>query len=380
MRRTHSIMYPALKVFALVVALQTPFLAAAAQTAGESSFDKVWGYATLYENERNRFIQKFDLSGRLQIDAAWFDADQGEFSDILWRRFRFGFKTALFRELVLHIEGDWDLNESLGQAYNRLTDAYIGWHLEKNWYLKVLKQSAGFTLDGATSSKELLTLQRNNLTNNLWFTAEYFTGATISGIAARRLAVKAGIFSSDGSDELSHFEAAYFTILSLGYNFAGDLELDKATIRVDYVYNKEDVNANTPDFSRVLSLVTKWENGRWGLWTDIATGKGYAGQSDLWGAALMPLYGITPHLQLVLRYTYLKSADDNGVRLGRYENQIVSGRGDKYNEIHGGVNVFFYGHKLKWQTGLQYSTMKDAANDGGKYQGWGLTTGLRISW
>ena len=94
----------------------------------------------------------------------------------------------------------------------------------------------------------------------------------------------------------------------------------------------------------------------------------------------MPSYDITPHIQLVFRYTYLKSVDNNGVRLGRYENEIVKGRGDEYNEIYGGLNVFFYGHKLKWQTGLQYSTMKDAADDGGEYEGWGLTTGLRVSW
>lgn len=372
--------YPVLKVFALAVALQALSPIVAAQTTGESSFDKVWSYATLYDNKDNRFMQKFDLSGRLQIDSAWFDADQGEFDDILWRRFRFGFKTILFQDWVLHVEGDWDLNESLGEAYNRLTDAYISWHPGKKWDLKILKQSAGFTLDGATSSKKLLTLQRNNLSNNLWFTAEYFTGATISGTAFARWAYKAGIFSSDGSKELSHFEAAYFTLLSLGYNMAGDFELDNATIRVDYVYNQEDEDADTRDFSQVLSLVTQWEQDDWGLWTDFSAGRGYAGQSDLWGVALMPSYDITPHIQLVFRYTYLKSVDNNGVRLGRYENEIVKGRGDDYNEIYGGLNVFFYGHKLKWQTGLQYSTMKDTANDGGEYEGWGLTTGLRVSW
>ena len=94
----------------------------------------------------------------------------------------------------------------------------------------------------------------------------------------------------------------------------------------------------------------------------------------------MPFYDITQHIQLVLRYTYLRSDDNNGLRLGRYENEIVNGRGDEYNEIYSGLNVFFYGHKLKWQTGLQYSNMKDSAGDGGDYEGWGLTTGLRVSW
>ena len=369
-----------LKILAFVITLLALSPIATAQTAGEASFTKVWRYATLYDNKDNRFIQKFALSGRLQIDAPWFEADQGEFDDILWRRFRFGFKTLLFQDWVLHIEGSWDLNQSLGEAYERMTDAYIGWRPRKHLDLKILKQSAGFTLDGATSSKKLLTLQRNNLTNNLWFTAEYFTGVSVSGTTAQRWAYKAGFFSSDGSNELSYFEAAYFALLSLGYNFAEDLGLDNATIRFDYVYNQEDEDANTRDFSQVFSLVTKWKEDDWRLWTDFSAGQGYTGQSDLWGFALMPSYDIAPHIQLVFRYTYLKSTANNGVRLGRYEKEIVKGRGDEYNEIYGGLNVFFFGHKLKWQTGLQYSTLQDAAADGGENAGWGFTTGLRVSW
>jgi len=351
-----------------------------ANAAGESAFDRVWGHATLYENKDNSFLQRLALSGRLQADAAWFDSDQGNFDDVLWRRFRFGFKAAFLQEWVLHIEGDWNLNKSLDESYNRLTDAYIGWNPSGKWGLRVLKQSAGFTLDGATSSKKLLTLQRNNLTNNLWFTSEYFTGVTLSGTAETRWSWKAGIFSSDGRDGLSRFEAAWFTLLSLGGNFAGVLGLDKAAVRVDHVYNEEDEDADTRDFSHVLSLVTEWENGGWGLWTDLSAGKGYGSQSDLWGISLMPFYDITPHTQLVLRYTWLISDGDNGVHLGRYEKEIVEGRGDEYSEVYGGLNVFLYGHKLKWQTGLQYSDMNDRADDGGAYAGWGLTAGMRLYW
>ncbi len=367
-------------ILALAVALRVCCPAVTVQAAGEQSFDRAWDYATLYERADSGFLERFSLSGRLQVDSAWFDADQGEFNDILWRRFRFGFKADFTKGWVLHVEGDFDLNQGLGETYDRLTDAYVGWHSGRQWELKLLKQSAGFTLDGATSSKSLLTLERNNLTNNLWFTSEYFTGAAVSGSAAKRWSWKAAVFSSDGSDELSRFEAAYFTLLSLGGDFAGDLGLETASVRVDYVYNEEDEEADTRDFSQVVSLATKWEQGRWGLWTDLSAGLGFGGQSDLWGVALMPFYDLSPHFQLVLRYTYLRSADRNGVRLGRYGNEIVEGRGDRYSEIYGGLNVFINGHRLKWQTGLQYDDMRDEAGDGGKYAGWGLTTGLRLSW
>ncbi len=281
---------------------------------------------------------------------------------------------------MLHIEGDFDLNKSLGDSYTRLTDANIGWSPRKNMDFKVLKQSAGFTLDGATSSKKLLTMQRNDLTNNLWFTKEYFTGISTKGEIGESWSYKVGIFSSDGSDELSRFEANYFTLLSLNHSFTKSPKLDRGLIRVDYVYNNEDINADTRDFSQVLSLVTKWKIKPWGLWTDLSAGKGYADQSDVWGVVLMPFYDFNPHIQVVLRYTYLSSGDDNGLRLPRYENKITDGRGNEYNEIYAGLNVYFYGHKLKWQTGLEYATMKDGADDGGEYRGWGLSTGLRLYW
>ena len=94
----------------------------------------------------------------------------------------------------------------------------------------------------------------------------------------------------------------------------------------------------------------------------------------------MPFYNVSELVQLVARYTYLDSEDANGLRLGRYESSVVEGRGNRYDEIYLGLNLFFYGHKFKWQTGLQYTTMDDDAGDGGEYQGWGLSTGLRLSW
>ena len=68
------------------------------------------------------------------------------------------------------------------------------------------------------------------------------------------------------------------------------------------------------------------------------------------------------------------------IRFARYENRLDSGRGDEYQEFYAGVNWYLYGHKAKLQAGVQYTMMDDAAGDGGDYSGWGVTTGLRISW
>ena len=45
-----------------------------------------------------------------------------------------------------------------------------------------------------------------------------------------------------------------------------------------------------------------------------------------------------------------------------------------------GANYYFYGHKLKLQTGVQYADMNDTANDGGAYSGVAWISGIRVGW
>jgi phosphate-selective porin OprO/OprP len=186
----------------------------------ESRYDRLWRHAQLYDNPDSGFIQSFALSGRLQADYAWFDADEGDYDDARWRRFRFGFTSQLADDWTVKLEGDFDLNNSPGDLYQRLTDAHVDWQVGESTSLKILKHSAGFTLDGYTSSKKLLTPERNNLTNNLWFTAEYFTGISLSGKLDKRLSYKAGVFASDDSDEWGVTDASYFTLASASYDWA----------------------------------------------------------------------------------------------------------------------------------------------------------------
>ena len=94
----------------------------------------------------------------------------------------------------------------------------------------------------------------------------------------------------------------------------------------------------------------------------------------------MPYVNVTDKFQIVTRYTVLDSRGPNGVQLGTYENRVVTGRGDRYNEGYLGANYYFYGHKLKLQSGVQYADMNDSADDGGEYSGLSWTTGIRVGW
>jgi phosphate-selective porin OprO/OprP len=348
--------------------------------AAESRLDDIWQHRTLYSNPDNPALQSLNLSGRAQIDSAWYDADQGDYDDTRWRRFRFGFTADVLAAGALRLEGEFDFNNKPNSSYRRLTDAHFEWQFENDWKLTALKQSAGFTLDGATSSKRLLTPERNALTHNLWFTAEYFTGLDLKGDCGTGWTCRGGLYSSDGNDELSKFNASYFSLLSVKRELGEQWGQDKLSLRLDYVHNDKDEAANTRRFNDVLSLVTHWQNGPWGLSADISGGLGWGNQSDMLGLVAMPWWRQTPALQWVARYTFMRSDDDNGLRLNRYERDIVKGRGDEYQELFLGLNWFFYDHKLKWQNGLHYTDMQDDADDGGEYQGWGLISGLRAYW
>jgi hypothetical protein len=94
----------------------------------------------------------------------------------------------------------------------------------------------------------------------------------------------------------------------------------------------------------------------------------------------MPFVNATDKLQFVSRYTYLESDEPNGVQLSTYENRIASGRGNRYHEVYLGSNYYFYEHKLKLQSGIQFADMNDSAADGGAYSGVSWTSGVRVSW
>lgn len=334
----------------------------------------------LYENADFRPFQKFALAGRLQADAAFFEANQGEYDSLEWRRVRAGFKSRHFDTLGVHVETDLDLNDS-DPVYRRLTEAHVEWSPGDELVVKIGKQPANFTLDGGTSSTRLLRMERSLLSTNLWFPERFFSAASIGGEADGWI-YHLGIFSSDAGTEFGDFEAGTFGLISIGYDFADALAVDEAAIRVDYVHNDPSGQgvSGTRNLSDIVSFNATFEKGPWGLRTDLSFADGIGTQSDLAGISIMPSYDLNEEWQLVGSWNYVTSEDPNGVRLDRYESRIVSDRADEAHEFYLGVNRYFCGHKLKWQAGIEYTTAGDVANDGGGYDGWGFSSGIRISW
>lgn len=347
---------------------------------GRPDFDRLWSKVVFHTAGDEAKVQSVVFTGRFQIDQAYVDSGNDEFSDTNLRRHRMGVKVQFLRNFTFHSEAEYDPQDG-EPVYQRLTDTYFAWSPSDALELTVGKHGVGFTMDGQTSSKELITIDRSNLTNNIWFTQEYIPGVRAAG-ETEKLVYNFGVYSSGEADRgFGDSNGGEFVLATIGHDFASKLGANEALLRLNYVDNEPDIrNTFTRSLEKIASLNFSYERDRWGVRSDLSTAKGYLGQSDISGLMVMPFMNLNENVQLVARYTYLDSDDPNGVRFARYEREISGGRGDEYSELYLGMNYYIYGHKLKLQTGLQYADMNDRAADGGAYTGWSWTSGFRISW
>ena len=155
--------------------------AAVAQTAPaaadtRSIYDKIWQQlTTIYDDSSNPVVQRILFTGRFQHDFAAIGADQGDHDEWNTRRLRVGPRLTLFRTYTLHVEAELNPQE-IDPLYMRLTDAYLQWSRSGRLVVTAGKHSIPYTMDGATSSKELVAVDRSNLTNNIWFHAGVSAG------------------------------------------------------------------------------------------------------------------------------------------------------------------------------------------------------------
>ncbi|CAA6679529.1 MULTISPECIES: porin [unclassified Lentimonas] len=348
----------------------------------KDDLDPIWSHATLYKNSDNSVIQKIAFTGRLQGDYFTTENDETNDSDsnTAWRRARAGFKANVFNDFTVHSEADLNLRNPQ-PLYNGLTDAYIAWHPTDDWKIKFGKQSAGFTLDGATSSKKLYRTERSLIGDNIWFSKEYFVGVGASG-DVDQWQWKAGVFSNTQTEEFDQtFDNSYFILTSLGYDFAEQLDVDKALLRLDYVYQDEPSKNDALDvvgtaaYEHVASLSFQYDNGKKHIHTDLAYAQRYDGD-DVYALQIMPFYDLNDTFQIATSYTHIEnSSGGKTLNVTRYAKNVQTGKTKSADEFYLGLNTYFYGHKLKWQNGVSYTlTDKDT------YEGVTFTSGIRISW
>jgi phosphate-selective porin OprO/OprP len=353
----------------------------AAEQKAPSAYDRIWGrFTNWYDDKDNPVVQRVVFTGRYHQDFALVRADQGDIEEWNVRRVRFGPRVTFFRNFLFHTEVEVNPQER-DPFYVRLTDAYVAWSRTPALTITAGKHSVPFTQEGATSSRELLTIDRSNLANNIWFGQEYMPGLSVSG-RKNAWTYRGSVYSAGAANrEFGEFNGGLFTLAALGYDFGSKLGVKEAVVTGNYLYQQPDANNTfTRRYEHITSANFRLDDGRWGVRGDVSTAVGYLGQRDVWSFMLMPFFNATDALQFVGRYTFVDGDGDNGVALPTYENRVARGSGDQYREGYLGVNYYFYGHRLKLQSGVEFGRMQDRVNDGGEYSGLSWVTGLRVGW
>ncbi|CAN5804932.1 hypothetical protein BH11VER1_BH11VER1_03000 [soil metagenome] len=374
--------------------------AAVQKTDSRSIYDKIWGLATLYKDDNNPVLQEFSLQGRLQLQYAAGDSDQGSYGsgdrpeelrwgDIEVRRWRLGFKSKWFRQFKLEGQIDVNPNFSLEPGanptlndgfYRDIYDLYATWAPSDAFNLSVGKTKAKFfSTEYFTSSKEIIVFERGLLVNTL--VPKELTGVWTNGKIGNWIYAGA-LYAGDYNAEFANFDAGSVFQLSLGYDFASAVNMEKAIVKLDYQYSSSADNSDAPaKFDNAFDLNTQWEKGRFAIYGDVIGATGRGTQGDVFGVIVTPSVYIADSLQLVFRYQYAQG-DSNGLQLqSRYERLApeldAKGKGETYNAAYLGLNYYLYGNKLKLMTGLEYNNMS-AAKGGDDFSGWTYLAGMRM--
>lgn len=373
-----------------------------AQLPATTPCDDLWSHAILYKNKDNPILQEFALQGRLHLQYAVGSSDQGNFTsgdlqnlgtdtwgNVDVRRWYMGFKSTWFHHLKLQSQAV--INPDWGPVYNSLFDCYATWEDSDQLQINAGKVYVKFSKEYEISSREIVTFERSLLANQL--TPGRLTGAWVNGknVAGPWL-YELGIYAADTQDEFTEFQGGALVLAKSGYDLTSATGLDKAAVGFQWMHNSKPGDAGAKKYDNSFSLTGEMKQGRWAATSDLiyATGKNSltnAPVPDVWGISVIPTYNITDKLQVAVRYQFSSSNADNGLSLqNRYERTAPdlvgsSGKavsGNQYQAAYLGLNYYLCGHQLKLMSGVEYAHMQDHANDGGEYDGWTWTSGLRM--
>ena len=355
------------------------------------AFDKLWSIPVLYKNKENPFIQEAAFTGRYQGQVFGLNSNYGSYRnksrDSVDRRQRFGGKIKFLNDFEAYV--DFNLNFA-GTDTDRLVQNYDGfglkWKPDDAFNLEVGLTKVPITNEWRTSSKQIIKIERSDFINSaipdklggIVANGKISDGLTKDG----KFTYGAGIFTATRSEDWSYptFDGGSVVYAGVGY------ELNKNhSFRYDnaFLAGNTDVPTNETkpySYTSALSYSGKFLDKKLSLQSDLVMAIGEDDQADLYGFIFMPSYKLTDSIELVARYQYLSSNDDNGVSLQkRYERtapDLPTSKGNNYQALYAGVNYYIYKDKLKLMGGLEYSHMDLASNN--SYDQVTLFAGLRL--
>jgi len=345
-------------------------------------YEHVWEQFRLYENESNDVLQAVSVIGRYHGQFSSVNADQGHADGWENRRFFLGAEAELFHQLTLQVQ--IRVSEDFHPFYDGFYQAFAEWYPSDAFTLSAGRVDYLFTgLERSVSSTKIVTFERGLLVNQL------LPGEVVGVVAeskAGEFSFRGGLFSGSIEEEFTQFKGGFGAAAGVGYNLP--LFYQTGSVHLDYLFNNGNASNNALEpYDHVVSLWHQGNVGPFGLGVDLTWGHGLDSRPAVFGVTVLPSYVFAKNvvrkgdaLQAALRYQFAVSDGNNGLQLQqRYEQDVVpAGFGDHYHAIYAGLNYLIFGDRFKIMTGAEYSVMHDAANDGGKFNGWTYFAGVRV--
>lgn len=343
---------------------------------------------TLYKNAENPFLQKFQVGGRFQYQAAYIDGEDAngrDFNDTYddYRRVRFeaniDFLKYFSAEIKINMVNDGRAaGAELDWGYDTFDEAIFSFDIKKAFGagpLDELKLNYGrfkhnMTEEVHMSSKEIYTLERSAIANKLYGANSRPTGVTLDA-ALGKWSGTVGLFSGeDDSEFIGGWNDGQVYYLSLAYEAS-----DAWRFVLDYAVNDQEGKDDFMGYDWATALNAIYTQDRFGAIGTLVLGENN-GAGNRGGSfhsiMLMPYYWvIEDRLQAVVQYQYAGASESEGIRTNsRYVRaqhdagvNVNSGRGDALHTLYAGLNYHICGDNAKIMGGVEYSALDTPAGD-----------------
>lgn len=349
----------------------------------DKAFDFLWSVPVIYENKENPFIQKVAFTGRYHGQVWGLNSNFGSASGWENRRQRVGGAVNFLKTFDASITFNLNFNgANTGRFVENFEDFKVRWRPNKMFNLEAGLDKVPLTNEWRESSNRIVTIERSNFINTavpnklggVLATGEFATGEESA------VTYGAGVYSATRSEDwaVPTLDGGAVFYGGVGYTFN-----EHHLVRFDNAVTNQSPanNAVRPyNYTAALSYQGDFLAGRLGLQSDLVTAIGQDDQPDLFGIIILPTFDLTEKIQLVARYQYLVSNEENGVRLqSRYERrapELPTTFGNNYQALYGGVNYYIYKDRLKVMYGMEYSHMD--LQRGGGFDGFTIVGAIRV--
>lgn len=345
-------------------------------------YERFWQATRFYEDDEADVVQAFSLVGRYHGQYWAVEATPDRADGWENRRIYLGAEARLLHQVT--VQAQIKVSDDFDPFYDGLYQAFVVWSAGEAFEVGVGRMDFLFAgLERSLSSTKIVAFERGLLVNQLL--PSEVVGVVAHG-AAGKFTYRAGVFSGSVEEELTEFRGGFGTVTGAGVELP--LFYQTGALHLDYLFNNGNPANNALEpYEHTVSLWHQGQAGAFALGVDLTWARGLEDRPGVFGVTVLPtvvlgrdLLRKGDALQAVLRCQFAVSDGDNGLELQpRYEQRVVpQGFGDAYHAVYAGLNYLIFGDRLKLMAGVEYASMRDAARDGGEFDGWTYLAGVRL--